>query len=141
MQKRVKILQKEDTFPSKRKGKAHKKGLLTNVKAKEGVVVIKDTTKAALDDFVGFHYEKNIEFKKRTLKELFEILNLAEEYQTKELHDKVNGLIKDFLSTSKIWLRLLPPLKCFPSLTTCPKIFMQGVLLSLKRIVPMCSHS
>ena len=45
---------------------------------------------------MGFHYEKKIEFKKKTLKELFEILNLAEMYQTKELHDKVNGLIKDF---------------------------------------------
>ena len=59
-------------------------------------MVIKDTTKAAFDDFVAFQYEKNIEFKKRTLKELFEILYLAEKYQTKELHDKVNGLIRDF---------------------------------------------
>ena len=46
-------------------------------------MVIKDTTKAAFDDFVGFHYEKNIEFKKRTLKELFEILNLAEMKSTR----------------------------------------------------------
>ena len=66
------------------------------MKAKDGIVVIKDTTKAAFEDFVGFHYEKKIEFNKRTLKELFEIFNLAEKYQTKELHDKVNGLIKDF---------------------------------------------
>ena len=66
------------------------------MKAKDGIVVIKDTTKAAFEDFVGFHYEKNIEFNKRTLKELFEILNLAEKYQTKELHDKVDRQIKYF---------------------------------------------
>ena len=66
------------------------------MKAKDGIVVIKDTTKAAFEDFVGFHYEKKIEFNKRTLKELFEILNLAEKYQTKELHDKVDRQIKHF---------------------------------------------
>ena len=59
-------------------------------------MVIEDTTKAAFIVFMGFHYEKNIKFKKMTLKELFETLNLAERYQTKELHDKVNGLIKYF---------------------------------------------
>ena len=66
------------------------------MKAKDGIVVIKDTTKAAFQDFVGFHYEKNIEFNKKPLRELFEILNLAEKYQTKELHDKVGRLIKHF---------------------------------------------
>ena len=59
-------------------------------------MVIKESTKAAFDDFVGFHYKKNIDFKKKTLCQLFEILNLAEKYQTKELRDRVNGLIKEF---------------------------------------------
>ena len=43
-------MQKKTLFLQKEKVKQIKKGLLTNVKAKEGVVVIKDTTKAAFDD-------------------------------------------------------------------------------------------
>ena len=44
----------------------------------EGIMVIKETTRAAFEDIIGFYYEKNIEFEKKTLKELYEILNLAE---------------------------------------------------------------
>ena len=62
----------------------------------EGTVVIKDTTKEAFEDFLAFNYEKNIEFEKKTLKELYEILNLAEKYQVKELKDKMGEFIKNF---------------------------------------------
>ena len=65
----------------------------------EGIVVIKDTTKEAFEDFLGFYYEKNIEFEKKTLKELYEILNLAEKYQVKELKDKVSEFMKNFTLT------------------------------------------
>merc|ERR1719339_209835 len=65
----------------------------------DGIVVIKDTTKEAFEDFLGFYYEKNIEFEKKTLKELYEILNLAEKYQVKELKDKVSELMKNFTLT------------------------------------------
>merc|ERR1712037_256940 len=63
---------------------------------KEGIVVIKDTTKEAFEDFVGFNYEKRVEYEKKTLPELFELLNLAERYQVRELKDKVVNLIKNF---------------------------------------------
>ena len=62
----------------------------------EGTVVIKETTKEAFEDFLGFNYEKKIEFEKKTLEELYEILNLAEKYQVKELKDKVVNFIKSF---------------------------------------------
>ena len=62
----------------------------------EGVVVIKDTTKEAFEDFVAFTYEKRVEFEKKSLSELYEILNLAERYQVRELKDKVVSFIKNF---------------------------------------------
>ena len=62
----------------------------------EGIVVIKETTKEAFEDFLGFNYEKQIEFEKKTLAELYEILNLAEKYQVKELKDRVVNFIKSF---------------------------------------------
>ena len=62
----------------------------------EGIVVIKDTTKEAFEDFLGFNYEKKIKFEKKTLRELYEILNLAEKYQVKELKDRVSKFIKNF---------------------------------------------
>ena len=62
----------------------------------EGIVVIKETTKEAFEDFLGFNYEKKIEFEKKTLPELYEILNLAEKYQVKELKEKVVNFIKSF---------------------------------------------
>ena len=46
----------------------------------EGVIVIKETTKEAFADFLGFLYEKKIDFKTKNLEELYEILNLAERY-------------------------------------------------------------
>ena len=70
---------------------------------KEGIVVIKDTTKEAFEDFVGFNYEKRVEYEKKTLPELFELLNLAERYQVRELKDKVVTLIKNFpISTNNV---------------------------------------
>ena len=62
----------------------------------EGIMVIKETTRAAFEDIIGFYYEKNIEFEKKTLKELYEILNLAERYQVKELKGRVGDFIKNF---------------------------------------------
>ena len=62
----------------------------------EGIVVIKDTTKEAFEDFLGFNYEKRIEFEMKTLPELYELLNLAERYQVREMKDKVVNLIKSF---------------------------------------------
>ena len=62
----------------------------------DGFVVIKETTKEAFDDFVGFNYEKRIEFEKKSLAELYEILNLAERYQVRELKEKVVVHIKKF---------------------------------------------
>ena len=51
----------------------------------DGIVVIKDATKEAFEDFLGFNYEKNIEFEKKTLRELYDILNLAERYQVNSI--------------------------------------------------------
>ena len=67
--------------------------------SEEGVVVVKETTKEAFEDFVGFNYEKRIEFEKKSLAELFEILNLAERYQVKELKDRVSKFMKNFTLT------------------------------------------
>ena len=68
-----------------------------NFKEKEDcTVVIKDATKEAFEDFLGFNYEKNIEFEKKTLRELYDILNLAERYQVKELRDVVCDSIQKF---------------------------------------------
>ena len=57
-------------------------------------MVINDATKEAFEDFLGFNYEKNIEFEKKTLRELYDILNLAEKYQVKELRDVVCDFIQ-----------------------------------------------
>ena len=46
-----------------------------------------------------------------------------------------------FRSPWKMWSRLLPPLKSFPSLTTCLKTFTRGALLSLKNTVLVCHQS
>ena len=62
----------------------------------ENVVVIKDTTREAFEDFLGFNYEKKVEFEQKNLIELYEILNLAERYQVKELKEKVCEFIKNF---------------------------------------------
>merc|ERR1719430_1766034 len=59
-----------------------------------GIVVIKDATKEAFEDFLGFNYEKKIEFEKKTLRELYDILDLAERYQVKELRDVVCDFIQ-----------------------------------------------
>ena len=63
---------------------------------KEGVMVIKETTKEAFEDFLGFLYEKKIDFKTKNLEELYEILNLAERYQVDELKDRVTEVFKNF---------------------------------------------
>jgi len=62
----------------------------------EGSLVIKDTTKEAFEDFLGFNYEKKIDFGSNTLQELFEIFNLAERYQVEELKKVVSNFIKNF---------------------------------------------
>ena len=62
----------------------------------DNVVEIKETTKEAFEDYLGFNYEKRIKFEKKNLVELYELLNLAERYQVKELKDKVSHFIKNF---------------------------------------------
>ena len=62
----------------------------------EGVIVIKETTKEAFEDFLGFLYEKKIDFKTKNLEELYEILNLAERYQVDELKVRVTEVFKNF---------------------------------------------
>ena len=62
----------------------------------DNIVQIKETTKEAFEDYVGFNYEKRIKFEKKNLEELYEILNLAERYQVKELKDRVSDFIKNF---------------------------------------------
>ena len=52
-------------------------------------VVINDSTKEAFEDFLGFNYEKNIDFEKKTLRELYDILNLAERYRVERLEEEV----------------------------------------------------
>ena len=64
--------------------------------SEENIVVIKETTKEAFEDYVGFNYEKRVEFEKKNLMELYELLNLAERYQVKQLKDKVSDFIKNF---------------------------------------------
>ena len=62
---------------------------------REGIMVIKETTKDAFEDFLGFLYEKKIDFKSKNLGELFEILNLAERYQVRELNDMTVEVFKN----------------------------------------------
>ena len=62
---------------------------------RDGVLVIKETTKEAFEDFLGFLYEKKIDFKSKNLGELFEILNLAERYQVRELKDMTVEVFKN----------------------------------------------
>ena len=62
----------------------------------DGAVLIKETTKEAFRDLVGFIYEKEIDFGKKTLMELFEILNVAQRYQVDELKEMVSGHINNF---------------------------------------------
>ena len=63
---------------------------------KDGIVLIKETTKEAFRDLLGFMYEKEINFEEKTLTELFEILNLAQRYQVDMLKDVVSDFITDF---------------------------------------------
>ena len=62
----------------------------------DGTVLIKETTKEAFRDLLGFIYEKEIDFATKTLRELFELLNLAQRYQVDELKDRVSGHINNF---------------------------------------------
>ena len=62
---------------------------------REGIMVIKETTKDAFEDFLGFLYKKKIDFKSKNLGELFEILNLAERYQVRELKDMTVEVFKN----------------------------------------------
>ena len=48
---------------------------------KDGIVMVKETTKEAFWDLIGFIYEKDIDFGNKSLTELFEILNMAQRYQ------------------------------------------------------------
>ena len=66
----------------------------------EGVIVIKETTKEAFEDFLGFLYEEKVDFAKKGLRELFEILNLGERYQVQELKDRISQLIENFPFTN-----------------------------------------
>ena len=62
---------------------------------REGIMVIKETTKDAFEDFLGFLYEKKIDFKSKNLGKLFDILNLAERYQVRELKDMTVEVFKN----------------------------------------------
>ena len=62
----------------------------------DGTVLIKETTKEAFRDLLGFIYEKEIDFATKTLRELFELLNLAQRYQVDMLKDVVSDFITDF---------------------------------------------
>ena len=57
---------------------------------KDGIVVVKETTKEAFLDLLGFIYEKDINFENKSLTDLFEILNLAQRYQVDKLKDVVS---------------------------------------------------
>ena len=66
---------------------------------REGVMIIKETTKEAFEDFLGFLYEKKIDFKAKTLEELYQILNLAERFQVGELKERTMEVFKNFSIT------------------------------------------
>ena len=69
----------------------------------EGVIVIKETTKEAFEDFLGFLYEEKVDFAKKSLRKLFDILNLGERYQVQELKDRISQLIENFpLTTANV---------------------------------------
>ena len=63
---------------------------------KDGIVVVKETTKEAFMDLLGFIYEKDIDFENKSLTDLFEILNLAQRYQVDKLKDVVSKYINNF---------------------------------------------
>ena len=63
---------------------------------KDGIVVVKETTKEAFLDLLGFIYEKDINFENKSLTDLFEILNLAQRYQVDKLKDVVSKYINNF---------------------------------------------
>ena len=62
----------------------------------DNVVLIKETSKEALGDFLSFYYEKEVDFEYKSLAELFSILNLAERYQVKDMRKKVGQRIASF---------------------------------------------
>ena len=62
----------------------------------DNVVLIKETSKEALGDFLSFYYEKEVDFECKSLAELFSILNLAERYQVKDMRKKVGQRIASF---------------------------------------------
>ena len=69
----------------------------------EGVIFIKETTKEAFEDFLGFLYEEKVDFAKKSLRKLFDILNLGERYQVQELKDRISQLIENFpLTTANV---------------------------------------
>ena len=63
---------------------------------KDGIVVVKETTKEEFLDLLGFIYEKDIDFENKSLTDLFEILNLAQRYQVDKLKDVVSKYINNF---------------------------------------------
>ena len=62
----------------------------------DNVVLIKETSKEALGDFLSFYYEKEVDFEYKSLAELFSILNLAERYRVKDMRKKVGRRIAIF---------------------------------------------
>ena len=63
---------------------------------KDGIVMVKETTKQAFWDLMGFIYEKDIDFENKSLTELFEILNLAQRFQVDKLKEVVSKNINNF---------------------------------------------
>ena len=67
-----------------------------NFKESSGTVIIKETTKEAFSAMIDFVYEKKIDFARKTIEELFDILNIAKRYQVDDLTLAVTNHFNNF---------------------------------------------
>lgn len=57
------------------------------------IIKLKETSKEAFESLVEFIYETNIDFEKKNIKELFDIVNMAQKYRVEKLSDCVKSAL------------------------------------------------
>ena len=63
-------------------------------------IVIKDASKDAFCTMIDYFYGKEVDWKKKTVEELFGIANMAEKYQVSSLKEKIPGAV-EFLEVNE----------------------------------------
>ena len=67
-----------------------------NFKESSGTVIIKETTKEAFSAMIDFVYEQEIDFGRKSVEELFDILNVSKRYQVDDLTLAITNHFKNF---------------------------------------------